>query len=180
MSFSQVADTDQEIFLNLCYEDLLALIQTNRYAYELCSTEQFWKKKYQRDSNLNCKPKDWTYGDYYKSYNHWLQIIRDKMRQAIASIVTGQDYFLVALDKQPYNTDVDYVDGQWDLDAVWLSYDEGVWNTRLVVEECIDITMTITITIKIDCEEPVAECALNRFIQNFGLQNLNNVQLIVE
>ena len=72
--FTGIADIDKQILLNLPYENLTALVQTNKYGYNLYQNKEFWQDYLNLHfpflSNVIILPNDITdYSEIYNTFN---------------------------------------------------------------------------------------------------------------
>jgi hypothetical protein len=73
-----VPELDQQILVNMAYDDLLKVCQTNQYLYSICADDLFWKNKIIHDFNLKIaqlKPSEITYAQQYQELYRLLQDI---------------------------------------------------------------------------------------------------------
>lgn len=77
MVLTEIRDLDLEIMSKMDDKTLLNYCKTNNYARELCSDENFWKKRvFLIFPNLNTKPNT-TWKRYYIEIIYWIERLID-------------------------------------------------------------------------------------------------------
>jgi len=175
MTLSGITEINEEILFGLNVIDILSTEAVNHELNLLTSKDNFWHRKLLRDYSrevFEMKPEAWTYREFCIDLDCKLHAIEKGVQRLVLAHKhdTFVDYAFVALVAPPCDDDEPF-DFESYPNAIWLLYnpEKDIFTTQEVIDDGVDD--------EVECEQPIALCALTRFSKLFGYESLKRIDI---